>query len=322
MVDDESRMLAVWIAAGSLRVRRDLPVPQPTAGEALVRVCRAGICGTDLQLLRGYADFRGTPGHEFVGQVVGGPEAWLGRRVVAEINVGCGHCPDCRGGHARHCAQRRVLGLRGLEGAFATYLCVPTANLLEVPASLDDDAAVFAEPLAAACRVVAQLTDLAGARAVVVGAGRLGQLVARVLALQPCSVTAATGSERKRRLLPPGIAAVAPASLERRAFDVAIDCTGHPDGPGVAAGALRPRGTLVLKSTHGGMSRLDLNEVVVNELHLIGSRCGPLPEALQLLADGAVDPRPLIDATLPLAEAGAAMAAAAAPGALKVLLAP
>lgn len=315
-------MQAVWFEGGGVRVRDDVEVPQPQAGEALVRVRLAGVCGTDLQLLAGYADDCGIPGHEFVGEVVTGDTLEAGTRVVGEINVGCGDCAFCAGGLQTHCERRRVLGIRGLAGAFATFLRLPESNLHEVPAGVPDAAAVFAEPLAAACRVAEQLGELHDQRILLLGAGRLGQLVARVLLIRGCDLTVATRSERKRRLLPSGARTVEPAQVPARHFDVAVDCTGNAAGAEAARRALRPRGTLVIKSTHAGASRLDLNAVVVDELRVLGSRCGPFPTALQLLASGAVDPLPLVDATLPLREVAAALAAAAAPGALKILLRP
>lgn len=322
MGTDDTTMLAIWFENGEVRVRDDLPMPTAARGEAVVRVRLAGICGTDLQLLAGYAGFRGVPGHEFVGEVVGGAPEWNGRRVVAEINVGCGACAACAQGVHAHCERRRVLGIRGLPGAFASLVRVPVANLHEVPAGVSDATAVFTEPLAAACRVLQQLSPLSGQRVVIFGAGKLGQLLARVLALQRCDLTVATRSERKRALLPAGVTGVPPAQVPARSFDIAVDCTGQAAGAETARAAVRPRGTLLIKSTHTGVSTLDLNAVVVDELTVLGSRCGPFAEALALLASGTIEPGPLIDATLPLAEAPDALRTAAAPGALKVLLAP
>jgi threonine dehydrogenase-like Zn-dependent dehydrogenase len=289
----------------------------------VVRVSLAGICGTDLELRDGYAGFAGVPGHEFVGVVETAPDAeeWSGRRVVGEINAACGACPECGRGARAHCERRTVLGIRGRHGAFAERLVLPVANLHEAPRSVPDEAAVFAEPLAAALRLQEQVPVAPGTRVVVVGAGRLGLLVARTLALTGCELrVAARGPDRRSRVEALGLPAWDAASLPGRWADVAVDCTGRPEGLAVAHHVLRPRGALVLKSTHAQPAPLNLSPLVVDEITVVGSRCGPFPPALALLAEGKVAVADLVEATYPLDEAGAAYAHAARPGALKVLL--
>jgi threonine dehydrogenase-like Zn-dependent dehydrogenase len=263
------------------------------------------------------------PGHEFVGRVEraeGAPE-WVGRRVVGEINAVCGGCAACLAGRRSHCERRSVLGIVGRDGAFATHLALPIANLHAVPDSLPDEAAVFAEPTAAALEVREQVGIGPGDRVVVIGPGKLGQLVAQTLALTGCELLVVGRSPRPlERLAALGIAAGTVERLEPRAADVAVECTGQPEGFELARLAVRPRGTIVLKSTYAGPASLDLSRIVVDEITVVGSRCGPMAPALELLASGRVDPRPLIDARLPLADGLAAFEAAARPGVLKVLI--
>jgi threonine dehydrogenase-like Zn-dependent dehydrogenase len=314
---------ALWLEERALSLRDDLEPPATPPGEALVRVALAGICNTDLELVRGYYPYTGVPGHEFVGRVEraqGAPE-WVGRRVVGEINAVCGACASCLSGRRSHCERRSVLGIVGRDGAFATHLALPIANLHAVPDSLADEAAVFAEPTAAALEVREQVGIGPGDRVVVIGPGKLGQLVAQTLALTGCELLVVGRSPRPlERLAARGIAAGTVERLEPRAADVAVECTGQPEGFELARLAVRPRGTIVLKSTYAGPSSLDLSRIVVDEITVVGSRCGPMAPALELLASGRVDPRPLIDARLPLAEGLAAFEAAARPGVLKVLI--
>jgi threonine dehydrogenase-like Zn-dependent dehydrogenase len=314
---------ALWLEARRLRLREDLPLSSPPAGEALVRVRLAGVCNTDLELVQGYYPYTGVPGHEFVGVVEASASApeWLGRRVVGEINAACGACATCAAGRPRHCERRTVLGIVGRDGAFATHLCLPVANLRAVPAAVPDEVAVFSEPTAAALEVQQQVSVTRGDRVIVVGAGKLGHLVAQTLAVTGCSLTVVGRSPRPLALLAArGIAtATADAVPERRA-DLVVECTGHPEGLEVARRATRPRGTIVLKSTYHGKAALDLAPFVVDEITIVGSRCGPFDPALALLASGSVDPRPLVEARYPLAEAVAAFEHAARPGALKVLV--
>jgi threonine dehydrogenase-like Zn-dependent dehydrogenase len=316
-------MRGLWLEDQAIRLRDDLPAPEPSAGEARVRVLAAGICNTDLEMMRGYHPFTGVPGHEFVGRVESAPgaESWEGRRVVGEINVACGACAACGAGRRTHCARRRVLGLRGRDGAFAEWLTLPVANLHEVPDGLPDDVAVFTEPLAAALEVQEQVRIGSGDRVVVVGDGKLGNLAAQTLALTGCALTVIGRHPAKLGLLAArGIATGTGDDLPAGEADVAIECTGNAEGLELAQRAVRPRGIVVLKSTYRGRASLDAARVVVDEITLLGSRCGPFAPALALLAEGRVDVRPLVHARFLLSQATTAFAEAARPGVMKVLL--
>ncbi len=314
-------MKAVWLENRSLRVRDDVPVPTPPDGEVLVRVLEAGICNTDIELTRGYYPYKGILGHEFVGVVDDGPDHLAGKRVVGEINAVCGDCHACREGRPTHCERRTVLGIVNRDGAFAESLTLPAANLHVVPDDISTDAATFVEPLAAALEIQEQISVSANDRVLVVGDGKLGQLIAQTLALTGCELLVVGRHDAKLGLLAdrdirPGSAdAVTPG-----AFDVAVECTGNPDGFALARKGLRARGTLIMKSTYAGELSLDASALVVDEITLIGSRCGPFPPAIRLLAEGRVDVGPLIHARYPLADAVAAFEHAQRPGVLKVLL--
>ncbi|MBN2004551.1 MAG: alcohol dehydrogenase catalytic domain-containing protein [Anaerolineae bacterium] len=301
----------------------DCPAPEPRPGEALIRVRMAGICNTDLELLRGYAQFRGIPGHEFVGEVVCAPDApeWVARRVVGEINVACGACHMCRAGYPTHCLDREALGIRGRAGAFAEYLTLPVRNLHTVPQALPDDVAVFTEPLAAACEILEQVHVHPSDRVVVIGDGKLGLLCAQVLSLTGCDVTLLGHHREKLDIVARmGIETALRAGTLASGADVVVEATGHPGGYAAAQRLVRPRGSVVLKSTYHGDFQSDLTTAVVDEVTLIGSRCGPFAPALRLLGRGLVDVRPLIHARYAFDDALAAFDHAARPGALKVLL--
>jgi threonine dehydrogenase-like Zn-dependent dehydrogenase len=314
-------MRALWFQNGRAAVRRDLSPPEPAAGEALVRVLLAGVCGTDLELLRGYGDFTGVPGHEFVGVVERGPDELVGRRVVGEINVTCGACALCRRGLSNHCTNRTVMGIVGRPGAFADFVCLPCGNLHPVPDGMTTEVAVFTEPLAAALEIQEQIDLAPGSRVLVVGDGRLGQLVARTLRRAGCELTVAGRHPGKLGLLEgAGIRTVLPGGRIGAGFDVAVECTGNPEGFECACRSLRPRGTLVLKSTYAGRADLDLTPLVVDEITLVGSRCGPFVPALEMLAAGRIPVEPLIQHRLALDEAVRALELASKPGVLKVLL--
>lgn len=310
---------------GGLRYDPAYPDPQPPAGEALVRVRLAGVCATDRELLRGYMGFRGVLGHEFVGEVVQSPDpAWLGRRVVGDINAACYACPTCLAGRHTHCPNRTTLGIMGRDGAFADTLCLPLPNLHLVPAHVPDEMAVFAEPLAAACEILTQVAIRSTDRVIVVGDGKLGLLVAAVLRLTGADLLL-IGRHRAKLAIAEswGIAtATAADGVAGPQADVAVDCAGGPGGFALANQMLRPKGTLVLKSTYYGELGLDMSALVVREITLVGSRCGPFAPALRLLASGLVDPTPLISACYPLAEGVTALQAAGESGVLKVLLKP
>jgi len=316
-------MRALWLEGQRLRLRDDVPEPSLAPGEAVVRVSVAGICNTDLELVSGYYPYTGVPGHEFVGTVeaADGAREWSGRRVVGEINAACRSCATCRAGRPTHCEKRTVLGIAGRDGAFATHLRVPVSNLREVPEGLPDEAAVFAEPLAAALEIQEQVPIASGDRVVVIGPGKLGHLVAQSLAATGCGLLVVGRRPEPLALLAArGIRTALADGLEPRRADVVVECTGNPDGLEIACRAVRPRGTIVLKSTYHGAARVDLAPFVVDEITIVGSRCGPFGPALALLARGTVDPRPLVEARYPLEEAVAAFEHAARPGARKILL--
>ena len=316
-------MRALWLEDRFLRLREDVPWEGPPAGEAVIRVRLAGVCNTDLELLRGYYPYTGVPGHEFVGTVeeAKGAPGWIGRRVVGEINAACHDCATCRAGRPTHCERRSVLGIVARQGAFAERLCLPVENLRAVPEHVSDEIAVFCEPTAAALEIQQQLRILPGERVVVIGVGKLGHLVAQTLAAAGCDPLAIGRSPRPLALLAErGVRTGTAEAIEPRRADLVVECTGNPEGLELARRAVRPRGTIVLKSTYHGRAALDLAPFVVDEITLVGSRCGPFDPALELLARGAVDPRPLVEARYPLAQAVAAFEHAARPGALKVLV--
>jgi len=311
---------ALWLENGKVSLR-EIAEPEPPAGEALVRVTCAGVCSTDLEMERGYVPFAGVLGHEFVGLVEHGPPGLRGRRVVGEINAVCRTCRACRSGRATHCERRTVLGIVGRDGAFAEKLSLPAANLHVVPPHVPDEVAVFTEPLAAALEILEQIEIRPTDRVLVLGAGRLGQLVARVLRRTKCELVVAGGHPAKLRLLEEArIRTARPEAVDAPSFDVVVECTGNAEGFAAARRAVRPRGTIVLKSTYAGRLDVDASSLVVDEITLVGSRCGPFAPALWLLTDGEIDPRPLVSARFPLSEAEAALRRAKEPGTLKVLI--
>lgn len=304
----------------------DVPMPQRT-GEALVRVTTAGICNTDLEIVRGYANFHGTLGHEFVGIVEASPDSsQIGSRVVGEINAGCGQCDFCCAGDARHCPQRTVLGIVGRDGAFAEYLTLPAVNLLKVPDAVSDAQAVFTEPLAAACEILEQVALAPTHRVAVIGDGKLGQLIARVLATIGCDLLLIGKHAEKLKLAKEaGIKTAELAQLHvdpRQRFDFVVEASGAAAGLQLALSLVKPRGAIILKSTFHGAVQLDTSRIVVDEISIIGSRCGRFEKALALLAAGKVNVEPLIAAEYSLSEGIAAMQQAEQAGRLKVLLHP
>jgi alcohol dehydrogenase len=308
-----------------LRFLSDYPDPTPDASEVLVRVRLAGVCNTDLELIAGYMAFRGVLGHEFVGEVVAGPAPGLiGRRVVGDINAACYACPPCLAGRHTHCPQRTTLGIYGRDGCLADALLLPAANLYPVPEHVPDESAVFAEPLAAVCELLAQIAIRPTDRVVVLGDGKLGLLVAAVLRLTGAELTLVGRHADKLAIAAAwGVpVSLGSAALPQRAADVVVECTGNAEGFAEAVALIRPRGVLALKSTYHGELTTDMSRLVVDEVTVVGSRCGPIPAALRLLAAGLVDPRPLIAATYTLTMGEAAFAHAARPGALKVLVRP
>lgn len=315
-------MRALWLEDRALSVR-EIAVPD-VAGEALVEVRLSGICGTDLELVRGYYPYTGIIGHEFVGEVVSAPDSsWVGARVVGDINAACGRCEACMNGRPTHCENRTVLGIAGREGVHAQYTTLPLANLHRVPDGVADEAAVFTEPLAAALEILEQVHVLPSDRVLLVGAGRLGQLIAQVLALTVAHLRVVARHDHQKALLhASGVATIAAEEVEPRRWDVVVEATGSSSGFDLACAAVRPRGTLVLKSTYRGEVTLDLRPFVVDEITVVGSRCGPFAPALRLLERGDVDPTVLIAARYDLGDAVAAMEEAARPETMKVLLEP
>ncbi len=316
-------MKALWLEDQKLSYRTGVPKPEPGPQEALVKVCLAGICATDLELVKGYYPYCGIPGHEFVGSIVAAPDQpqRIGERVVGEINISCGICPTCLAGRKSHCPRRTVMGIVNHHGAFAEYLCLPLDNLIRVPDTVSDDAAVFVEPLAAALEIREQLPIKAADRVLVLGAGRLGQLIAQSLVPTGCDLKVAARYEKQQKLLAQkNVNIIVEEAISENAFDIAIEATGSPDGFFLAQKAVRPRGTLVLKSTYKGDIMVNLSSVVVDELTIVGSRCGPFVPALALLESGQVDHTGLIDARYPLDKALEAFDHAAQEGILKVIL--
>jgi alcohol dehydrogenase len=315
-------MLAVHLENGTVAVRQIDP-PQRPPGHALLRLIVAGICNTDLELQRGYYGFRGTPGHEFVAEVVeAGDQSLVGKRVVGEINLPCGGCDWCRRGLGRHCPSRSVLGIVNHPGAFAEYFALPESNLHVLPDDLPSERAVFAEPLAAACEILDQVTIPWGEQIAVLGDGKLGLLVAMALDAygyrvhqfghhaDKLAIAAARGVHTHLTGGPVPVAA----------FDFAVDATGSADGLRAAAELVRPRGTLVLKSTVHGAVAVDTAPLIVNEITLLGSRCGRFEVSLPLLQHQIIPVETMIQARFPLSEAPRAFARAAERGTLKVLL--
>ncbi|MBE9238993.1 alcohol dehydrogenase catalytic domain-containing protein [Anabaena aphanizomenioides LEGE 00250] len=314
-------MKALWLENKELQLKTDIPIPQPPKGEALVKVLRAGICNTDLELLKGYYPYAGILGHEFVGIVEKGSEHLINKRVVGEINAACGYCRFCLRGEPTHCENRTVLGIVNRNGAFAEYLCLPEKNLHLVPENVSTDAATFTEPIAAALEIQEQVKIIPDDRVLVVGDGKLGQLIAQTLALTGCDLlVVGRHKDKLANLENRGIKTGLVDDIKDRSFDISVDCTGNPEGFATARRALRPRGTLVLKSTYAGDLSVDMSSLVVDEITLIGSRCGPFSPALELLAKNQIDVTYLIQANYPLSEGLAAFAKAQTKGVLKVLL--
>lgn len=304
---------------------REIKTPEQD-GEALVRVLLSGICNTDLEIARGYAGFQGTIGHEFVGVVEDAPGGQLvGKRVVGEINVGCGKCELCRKGDPRHCLTRTVLGIVGRDGAHAEFLKLPIVNLLPVPDAIADEHAVFTEPLAAACGILERTEVQSGDKLAVIGDGKLGLLCAQVLSLTGAPVVLVGKHPNKLRIAERrGVETISPrqAAKRKREFDVVVEASGSDKGFALGVDLLRPQGRLVLKSTFHGTTEIATARIVVDEISIVGSRCGRFAPALDLLKRGAVDLDNLISEEYPLVEGVHAMARAASKGVLKVLLRP
>jgi threonine dehydrogenase-like Zn-dependent dehydrogenase len=305
----------------SLKLDRSLPVPLISREIALVRVHLAGICATDLQIFKGYMGFRGVPGHEFVGEAVEGPASFIGKRVVGEINFACGRCEFCRRGLGRHCAKRQVMGILGADGCFAEAVAVPARNLYLVPDGVSDEEAVFTEPLAAAFEILEQVEIDFTREVLVFGDGKLGLLCAQVVALTGVRVTLVGRHPEKLALVKKaGVRTVLLSDWRPQSADVVVEATGSTAGLELAMAAVRPRGTLVLKSTVAEEHKLSLAPLVVNEITLVGSRCGLFPPALDALAQKKVRVAPMIEKIYPLSDGIEAVAHAGRAGVCKVLL--
>ncbi|WP_339910855.1 MDR/zinc-dependent alcohol dehydrogenase-like family protein [Symmachiella dynata] len=313
-------MRAVMFDESGISFREDIPQPVCRENEVLVRVLLAGLCETDLQLVQGYMGFHGILGHEFVGIAETG--RFAGQRVVGEINCSCGSCETCRQGLATHCPHRTVLGILNHDGAFADYIAVPEANLHRVPDEISTEAAVFTEPLAAAFQIPAQIPLSKEMRVVVLGDGRLGNLCAQVIRLSGATVSVVGKHRRKLDLLEKlGIATELLENLSPdRCADVVVDCTGSPSGLPTACQIIKPRGTIVLKTTVAGTPEMTLAPLVIDEITVVGSRCGPFDRAVTALENAEVEVLPLIDHRLPLSAALEAFEIARTTDTLKILL--
>jgi threonine dehydrogenase-like Zn-dependent dehydrogenase len=325
-------MLSVFLENGRVSVRRE-PLPRIPRGFARIRMLAAGICSTDLELQRGYYGFSGTPGHEFVGEVVEVSErgahgddakAWIGRRVVGEINLACGHCDWCKRGLGRHCPTRTVLGIVKHPGAFREFLTLPLVNLHRVPDTIPTEHAPFVEPVAAACEILDQVKIPNGDRVALLGDGKLGLLVAQVLQASGARVHLFGRHKEKMRIVEKvGVTTeLVPRRLPERAYRWVVDATGSKEGLQAAVTMCEPRGTIIMKSTVHGLVTIDTAPVIVNEVTLVGSRCGRFEPALRLLKSEKVDVASLIADAFPLGRAPEAFARAATKGTLKVLLTP
>jgi len=315
-------MRGLWLSDQQLTFKDDLELPRTTMDEALIRVRLAGVCRTDLELSRGYYPFTGILGHEFVGEVVESPGGCFekGDRVVGEINAACGDCFFCNKGMRTHCKRRTVLGIVDRDGAFADFLTLPVKNLVKVPVSIPDEAAVFVEPIAAALQILEQLQISPSDRVLLIGAGKLGQLVAQVLFSANLDLTVVARYSLQRELLEQnGVSWIDEKQVTAGEMDLVIEATGSVGGLELALSAVRPRGRIVLKSTYEGQASVDLSRIVVDEISLIGSRCGPFAPALRLLEERAVDPKPLISFRYAFDQALEGFGKASESGVMKVI---
>lgn len=314
-------MLAVHLENGRVEVRRQA-LPRIPKGFARIRLLYAGICSTDLELQRGYYGFSGTPGHEFVGEVTEAEDhGWVGKRVAGEINLACGHCNWCKRGLGRHCPTRKVLGIVNHPGAFQEFLTLPLHNLHVVPKSIPTEHAVFIEPVAAACEILDQMKIAQGQEIAVLGDGKLGLLVAQVLAGHGAKVHLYGRHKEKMRIAArAGVSVEVPRKLPERAWPIVVDATGSSDGLRTAISMCEPRGTVIMKSTVHGLVAIDTAPAIVNEVTLVGSRCGRFEPAIKMLKSSKVRVDEMIADEFPLDRAPEAFAAAAKKGTLKVLL--
>ncbi len=320
-------MRVAHLREGCITCRDNYPLPDLRAEQVLVKVSLAGICATDIALFKGYANFVGVPGHEFVGEVVDvgklANKGWLGKRVAVEINQYCGTCPMCLSRLSNHCAHRQVVGIRNHQGAFAQFIAVNQNTLHALPNVLDDKMAVFIEPLAAAYRILEQLASVKGQRVLLIGAGKLGQLIARVMRTEQCELGVVTRSNKQQCLLAnTADTCLNESAVEVRAWDVVIEASGQLSGLELALGAVRPGGRVVLKSTYLEDPQTRFSDFVINEVSLIGSRCGPFDKAIGALLSGRVNPLSLIEGEYSLNDIEKAMAHASLSGTMKILVRP
>ncbi len=315
-------MRALWLEDNKISLR-DISQPK-RANEALIKIRKAGICSTDLELVKGYYPYKGVLGHEFVGEVIETQDVtWIGQRVVGEINAVCNECEQCLNGRSTHCENRTVLGIVNRDGTFAEYITLPIANLHRVPDSVPDEMAVFTEPIAAALEIQDQVHINPTDRVLLVGAGRLGQLIAQTLALTGCDLRVVARHKHQQELLKKrGIKNISEEDIKPWRWDVVVEATGSPSGFSLARQAIRPRGTLILKSTYKGEINVNFSSIVVDEINIIGSRCGPFEPALRLMESKQVDPIDLIMNEFELSDALKAFERAAETGVLKVLVQP
>jgi len=318
-------MNTLWLENQKLSYRKNVTLTSPLAAEALIKVRLAGICTTDLEMVKGYYPFTGVPGHEFVGEVVDSPSMpeWIGKRIAADINLVCGKCEACLQGRSTHCQNRTTIGIKEHDGIFGEYITLPLSNLHIIPESVSDEKAVFVEPLAAAMQILEQVHIHPGMRVLVVGAGRLGILCAMSLSLTGCDLKVVVRQPRTKKLLEDSfITTISSQDVTAEMVDLVVEVTGSADGFALARKAVRGGGTLVLKSTFKGETTVDLSSLVVEEITLVGSRCGSFLPAIRLLETGQIDPTPMIDATYPMQNGLTAYEHAARSGVLKVLLRP
>ncbi|MEI7895406.1 MAG: alcohol dehydrogenase catalytic domain-containing protein [bacterium] len=301
---------------------KDIAIPEPKENEVLVKILYSAICNTDLEILKGYMGFNGIPGHEFVGEVVTPGRELTGRIVVGEINCPCGDCYLCNTGRPTHCPNRSVLGIWNHDGVFAEYVVLPEKNLHTVPKTLAPASAIFTEPLAAAIEIFEQVHIKPSQNAFIFGAGKLGNLISQVFRLYGCNYTTFdTNIARVKNAEAMELNARPLASLGSSEYaEICVDCTGNPAGIRTAMEHLYPRGTLVLKTTIADPEKTDLNQIVINEFTITGSRCGPFAPALSLLDQGLVDPKPLISQTFPFQDILAAFECASKPETMKILI--
>ena len=316
-------MKAVVAEGGRIKIRH-IPFPQILENEVLIKVLKAGICNTDLELAKGYMNFQGVLGHEFVGKIVQGPKkGWVGKRIVGEINLPCGDCEFCRAGITNHCLSRKVLGIHNKKGAFTEYLTLPLENCHLLPQSISDEEGIFVEPLAASLEIFEQIRIRRQDSVLVQGDGKLGLLIAQIMKLKTEKVFCIGKYERKLNILKKrGVQTLFKGERIYEKFDVVVEATGNKGGIEEALVLTKPRGTIVLKSTFHGLARIDISKTVVDEIKLIGSRCGPFPKAIDILREGLVDVKEMVDGDFALEKAPQAFSFARKSGTMKVLITP